>query len=710
MTLPQHFWRNTSILALVVALSGAALGLSPWGVALEENLGLDTLFRWRGARPPPPEVAIVALDREAAAELGLPNRPDQWPRRYHARLVEALSRQGAAVIVFDLLFAVARGEDDRRFSEAMARAGNVVLFERLEGGAVGDGQAWLEQRLPPLPIFANAARGLAPFPLPKIPVQVRAYWTFKAEAGDIPTIPIVALQLYAQQRWREAFSAVEGPAEEPAWQTLRRHILARHTQINPATNPAVEVLAEWAHVLDAYRGNSRYLNFYGPPRSIPTLHYSEVLNASHSMDLRGKVVFVGLSELHLQTQDDSYYTVFTRVDGVDLAGVEIAATAFANLLHGEAIEAPSPLYTLLTLIGIGVALGLLCMLLSPAWAGLALLGLAMLYAGFAYRGFVTEQQWWPLAIPLLGQLPAAYFGALAWRYADSLRARRALTQAVGYYLPADAVQTLLGGPATIAAGGRLLQGVCLCTDAQHYTDLSENLSPDELSEIINAYYATLFAPVRQRGGVISDVVGDSMLALWTNPDDRADTRAHACHAALAISSALAQQRAQRQRCALPTRMGIHCGEILLGNVGALDHFEYRALGDTVNTASRIQSLNKQLGTWILVSDAVLRGVAHMSRRPLGAFLLAGKRKPLQLYELIGEAEAQEPTINSLHEQFAEALAAFQAGHWPKAHALFHAILTRHPQDGPSRYFAMLCHQYLQQPPSEWHGVVMLQSK
>lgn len=706
MTSPQHSWRNATILALIVALLGATIGLSPWGFALEESLGLDTLFRLRGARPPPPEVAIVALDREAAADLGLPKRPDQWPRRYHAQLIDALSRQGAAVIVFDLLFAAARGEDDDLFSEAIARAGNVVLFEQLEGGAVGDGQAWLEQRLPPLPILANAARGLAPFPLPKIPVQVRAYWTFKTGAGDVPTIPIVALQLYAQQRWRDASPEVAAPAEEPAWQTLRRHILARHLQ----TRPASDVPTEWAHVFDAYRGDSRYLNFYGPPRSIPTLRYSEALNAGRSLDLHGKVVFVGLSELHLQTQDDSYYTVFSRADGVDLAGVEIAATAFANLLHGEAIEAPPPLRTLLALIGIGALLGWLCMRLSPAWAGFAPLLLASLYAWLAYRGFVTQQQWWPLAVPLLGQLPAAYLGALAWRYADSIRARRALTQAVGYYLPSDAVQTLLGGPAQIVPGGRLLQGVCLCTDAQHYTDLSENLPPGELSEVINAYYATLFAPVRQRGGVISDVVGDSMLAFWTNPDDCTDTRANACNAALAIASALAQQRIQGHHPALPTRIGIHCGEVLLGNVGALDHFEYRAVGDTVNTTSRIQSLNKQLGTWILVSDAVLHGLPKMGRRPLGAFLLAGKRKPLQLYELIGETDVHEPTINSLHKQFAEALAAFQAGQWSKARALFSATLARHPEDGPSHYFAMLCHRYLQQPPSEWHGVVTLQSK
>jgi adenylate cyclase len=706
MASPQHPWRKAAILALVIALLGPMLCLAPWGFALEESLGLDNLFRLRGERPAPPDVAIVAIDREAAAELGLPNRPEQWPRRYHAQLLDALSRQGAAVVVFDLLFATARGDDDALFAQSLARANNVVLFERLEGGAVGAGRAWLETRLPPLPLFAGAARGLAPFPLPKIPTQVRAYWTFKPGAGDVPTIPLVALHLTAQQRWPEAFPSGPTAGEGPRWQSLRSEVLARHTHEHTPLHAPTDL----ARIVDAYRGDSRYLNFYGPPRSITTLRYHAVLHNGDVLDLRGKIVFVGLSEPHLQAQDDGYVTVFSRADGVDLPGVEIAATAFANLLYGETIEPPSAQHTLLALISIGAVLGVLCMLLSPLWAGITVLTLATLYTWLAYRGFVIEQQWWPLAVPLLGQLPVAYFGALAWRYADSMKARRALTQAVGYYLPSDAVKTLLGGPANIAAGGRLLQGVCLCTDAQHYTDLSENLPPDELSDVINAYYATLFAPVRQRGGVISDVVGDSMLALWTNPADRADTRAHACHAAIDISNALAQQLAEGQRRALPTRIGLHCGEILLGNVGALDHFEYRAVGDTVNTASRIQGLNKHLGTWILASAAVLRDLSHIPTRPLGAFLLVGKRKPLHLHELLSNEHVADATAKTLYAHFATALAAFQAGNWQQARALFDAIVARHPQDGPSRYFANLCHDYLLAPPEDWRGVVTLQAK
>jgi adenylate cyclase len=182
------------------------LVLIPFTCELEENLGLDFLFKLRGERTPPSDVVVVTLDKDSATSLNLPPEPYKWPRSLHAQLVDNLSQQGAAVIAFDMIFKEPGPVDmDRRFAEAIRNAGNVVLCTQLDkdsvplGGMDGSHASSLEfERLVPLiPSLAKAAIASAPFPLPKVPVKVGQYWTFKSGAGDMPTFPVVAFQVFA---------------------------------------------------------------------------------------------------------------------------------------------------------------------------------------------------------------------------------------------------------------------------------------------------------------------------------------------------------------------------------------------------------------------------------------------------------------------------------------------------------------------------------
>ena len=154
---------------------------------------------------------------------------------------------------------------------------------------------------------------------------------------------------------------------------------------------------------------------------------------------------------------------------------------------------------------------------------------------------------------------------------------------------------------------------------------------------MNRYYAVLFEPVKRHGGLVQDVVGDSMLAVWATTEPDLSLRSRACLAALDIASAVDRFNAASGRLALPTRIGLHSGQLLLGSVGAMDHYEYRAVGDIVNTATRLEGLNKHLGTRLLVSADVLQGLEGLMSRELGAFLLAGKSRPIVVHELIARA-------------------------------------------------------------------------
>ena len=255
----------------------------------------------------------------------------------------------------------------------------------------------------------------------------------------------------------------------------------------------------------------------------------------------------------------------------------------------------------------------------------------------------------------------------------------------------------------------MVYGTCLSTDADKYTTLSEGMDPAALSELMNAYYETLFQPVRQYGGIVSDVVGDSMLAIWTSSAPETELRRKAILATLAINEAVKQPEVGNIPHHLPTRAGLHSGQILLGSIGAADHYEYRAVGDIVNTSTRIQSMNSYLGTRLLLTQQVLEGIDDFITRDIGSFVLAGKTRPLVIHELIGH---QDSAIDaSLREQqllFAEGLNAFRQGEWTRALQIFTRYHAVNKHDRVSRYYMNLCRH--QQPDADWNGAIRLDNK
>jgi adenylate cyclase len=262
----------------------------------------------------------------------------------------------------------------------------------------------------------------------------------------------------------------------------------------------------------------------------------------------------------------------------------------------------------------------------------------------------------------------------------------------------------------LSASGQQVHGIVLATDASQYTTLSERLAPAQLHQLMNEYYASLFVPIREAGGVVSDVIGDAALAIWSAGGADAEQRRQACRAALHACRAVDAFNRSHASAMLPTRMGLHCGEVVMGHVGAVDHYEYRAVGDIVNTATRIEGLNKRLGTRVLASESVVEGLGDIRCRALGRFMLAGKTRPLTLYELI---DAQDETAEAAHRDqtlFHGALQAFQAQQWREAAEGFEAFTERHPGDGPSRYYLDLCQRIDADPPQDWDGVIRVASK
>jgi adenylate cyclase len=743
------------LLGFLVGVLGLIASPFRFTLGIEENTGLGLLFKLRGARKPPSDVVVISIDRESSEHLDLRDNPDKWPRSLHARLTDVLAREGAKAISFDVHFIEPKNpRDDILFARAMGEAGNVVLTEPLKEKEVpiADESGFAEAShnivrvVPPIEIFANSAAATAPFTLPRIPFKVNRYFTFDPGAGDSPAMPVVMLQLFGMDVYEEFVRLLERanpdragklpPNRHTAIKTLgvRELILRIRGMFESDPALAEQMRKELGEdqilrkdfkkrrivksLIKMYAGpRNRYINFFGPPGTVTTIPYYQALKIRDGMlgdrkvDLQGKAVFVGLSEVLLAERKDSFYTVFSKANGTFIAGVEISATAFANLLAETPVKPIGLPAHIVLLLGWGILTGVLSRRFQIGVAAASVLGLCVLYVLAVRYRFETHNEWYPVAVPLFFQAPIAFFGAVVWNYLDANKEKQNIKSAFEHYLPKDVVDQLSKDIAHIQTGGRVVYGICLFSDAAEYTTLSEMMDPHELGKFMNRYYETMFRPVKRHGGFISGVIGDSMLALWVSARSEADLRDKACFAAVDIHKELQSYDESFEGVKLKTRIGLHCGQILLGHIGAMDFYEYTPMGDIVNTASRIESLNKFLGTTVLVSDEVFHELDGYLARDCGKFRLKGKNTPIGVHELWSRMEDSDEGQRDVCATFAGGLAAFQKGSWDEARGMFQRVTEILGEDGPSRFYASLCESYQKSPPDQpWDGVVHMEKK
>ena len=455
-----HFTRKRLIKAAVLGLVVGILGLliSPFQFAmnLEEDTGLGLLFKLRGPRKPPADVVVVSIDKQSSDKLDLNNNPDKWPRSLHARLTENLVKEGASVVAFDVHFIEPKNaEDDALFAESCQNAQNVLLCEPLvtrelptseNGGAVA-GFHNIVKIVKPFELLADSAIATAPFTLPRIPFKVNRYWTFQTGSGDSPTVPVMAFQFTTLELYDVFLQLLEKanpgqagalPPDQEAFvakklkQGMREimgifqanHGLEQKMLLELEKSRSQLGNAENYQLLKAlikmYGGpTSRYINYYGPPRTIKTIPYYQALQIrdgkyeERPMDLNGKAVFVGLSEILLADRKDSFYTVYSTADGIFVSGVEIMASVFANIRDDQPIQPIGLKANILLVLLWGILLGIACRISSMKIGALNAIGLSIFYLAAAVYMFKAKNIWYPLVIPLFFQAPLAYLGAAA---------------------------------------------------------------------------------------------------------------------------------------------------------------------------------------------------------------------------------------------------------------------------------------------------------
>lgn len=707
---PTRRWM-TALCACALALG--AMAATPWGAALESAAGLRLLFAMRGERPVAAPVSIVALRRASAERVWLqsgstgatacdamridadrpgagwsalppPSRLSTWPRCVHAQLVDALREAGARAIVFDVLFrprdAGLTGfdvaADDAALADAIRRSGNVVLAQKLEI-VEQDGDGATAELAALSPALAEAAYAAAPFPLPgSRDDEVRQAWVFLDTDPPIPTFPAMVLHglmtRFGASPWPPGMPGADATASASALRS------AATSGTGPAEAAAIVRPAAGAdatlalRAADAWTGPAlRWVNFYGGPGTVPTEGFDRVL-AREPATLRrldGRIVFVGYAE-DLQAEPiDDHRTMFTR-EGRNLHGVEIGATALANLLDGSFLRPPAAPAAAALSVTAFASLAILTVRVAPAWGALAGVALALGYGALALQAFSVRFAWWPLALPLAVALPGGWLLGVAHHYGAADRQRRRLREVFATVVPPEVVRQLGENAATLRSIRRDLTAACLATDAHQYTGLAERMRSAAVFEFLNRYYEPLFAAVAQQGGFVSDVVGDSMLAIWPHRPAAPDPRDRVAEACLRIVSGADDLMRTDPAVGLLTRIGVAWGSVTLGFVGSAGHYEYRAVGDPVNTANRLQTLAGRLGVRIAAAGDFEPGVAGYVWRDLGDFVLRGRRAPLRVMELVGRTAEVPDARRAELARFDVAMGHLRAGALaPARHAL-----------------------------------------
>jgi adenylate cyclase len=256
---------------------------------------------------------------------------------------------------------------------------------------------------------------------------------------------------------------------------------------------------------------------------------------------------------------------------------------------------------------------------------------------------------------------------------------------------------------------REVNGLCLATDIEGYTAMASQHAPQEIWGLLKSYYQVLGYPVSANKGIIANIQGDAMMALWIDSPPDVQRQA-ACLAALEIELAVERFNETSRIGRLPTRIGLHEGNMVLGSGESGGFRFYNPFGDAVNTASRIEGVNKFLGTKILASASFATSLSTIVTRPVGVFRLKGREESLALLEIVGTEADVSKAQHAKFQIFSLGLAAFGQGDWDSAVISFQNVLSTYGEDGPSRFYLKLALAYQHSPPEHWDGIVTLDEK
>jgi adenylate cyclase len=661
---------------------------------LEKRL-LDVRFKLRGPKAiESTPFQIVAVDDQSFRQL-----QEKWPfgGSLYARLIRNLNRAGARLIVFDIEFTEANArypQQDSIFARAIGDAGNVILA----GKMAYQFDNYLQQ----------------PYALPVPPLA--AFLEAGADWGIVNELP-------------------------DADDFIRRYLLYLYQGEELCGSLGLQTLAAMYHVPDCTKiqvqericrygsleiplndPQSFFINYYGPAGTFPAISFTSVLDDA-SFDLgpeydsdymemftsgangvteaavqnpfRDKVVLVGVSAAELGDGKNTPFYDY-ELTPRKTPGVEIHAHAMQTILDGSYIRRIPSFYVLLVCIFLGYLsvylLGRSRLLRGSVQA--AFLALAVFVGAF-----ILFERWhlWLDVAPSFFTLALAFTGAALSRYGMVKAEKARLRLLFSRFVPEEVIEELVCKPQLLRLGGERRRLTILFADLEGFTSIAEKCQPEELVGMLNEYMSKMTRLILDHGGIIDKYEGDLIMAEFGIPVPSEDHSTQACRAALKMQQALRNLHARWRSQGRPTprfRIGIHTGDVIVGNMGSKEVFDYTVLGDAVNLCSRLEEANKFYGTTILISQATKEALPpEVVTRELGELQVRGRSSAVMVHELLAVSETL------LDDDFKERIALFRHGvshvreeEWEEAAIYFERALEIGPDDQPSRILLERCRQ------------------
>jgi adenylate cyclase len=549
-----------------------------------ERWSLERLFELRGPLPPVTPIAIVTIDESSISELGI-----QWPfpRAMHGELIDKISAGGPLVIALDLIFDApsARGPaDDDALGAAVARAGAVVLA----AARVEDFQE-------------GYAREASNFPIP----AVRRGAAAVAPVNVIPDrdghVRRASLRFLLGGEWFDALDVA-----------LYKLIARQGVAVAPLPTSR-EIL----------------INFRGGPQTFAWVPYYRVLNGEIAPEaFRGKVVYIGPTSEILH---DLFPTAFAR--GGDMPGVEIHANVLDTYVRGDAVrEVPQWISTALAVVAALFGAYLVVRLHALR----ALLVVLLAWAVLTAVAFSTFYFWsvWMRGMAGTLALGLGYGATVIEHFIREQREKRRLSQ---FFSP-DVLQAVVRHRDGVSLGSSRRRTTVLFSDIRGFTSISEKLEPEQVAEMLSEYLTEMTEIVFRHGGTVDKYIGDCVMALYNVPFEDPNHAANAIRTGLEFQARTLEVSARweaRVGVKIRNGVGINTGEAVVGTLGSRQRLEYTAIGDTVNLAARLESITKDYGASIIISEFTYEEVKGLFlTRQLGAVTVKGKTQPVNIYAVL----------------------------------------------------------------------------
>lgn len=713
-------------LAALVSLSG--YGLTP--LDRLTPLVFDAYQRIQPRVATGAPVTIVDIDEASIAELG------QWPwsRDLVGRIVDRLGELGAASIAFDIVFpepdrtslsraadelraagasveipAAAALDNDLAFAEAIARnyvVSGIVISDETSAPLPAPKAGFSYGGSDPLTYLTVHSGGAANLPAIDAAAQGTGFFSFFPENdGIVRKLPLVAA---AQNRLYPTL----GIEALRVAQDARNFIIRSTDASGEIAGAAPAMAAVRVGALDVPTGadGEFWLYFSGLP-DLVTIPAAALLDpdrgAAYADAIGGHLILIGTSAVGLRD------IVATPTDA-SLPGVRVHAELIDQAMGATFLSRPD--WARGAEIALAVVLGFALVAVAQrgqaVWSAIAALLLLGTALAFSWFGF---SQYRLLLDPLLAAaaLAAIFLVTMPLLLLLTDREQQFVRGAFGRYLSPQLVERLGENPEALKLGGDLRDLTILFSDIRGFTGLSEKLTPDALTELLNSFLTPMTDVLLRSDATIDKYMGDAIMAFWNAPLDIADHPRKACLAALEMLASLDALNRQRGS-SLKIGIGLNTGPSCVGNLGSAQRFSYSAIGDSVNLASRVEGLTKAYGVAILVTEATRAETPDLAFLEVDLVRVVGRAEPVPVHTLLGDAaSAQTPAFQQLAAAHGRLITAYRSVDIEVAEA----ALAEARQLGAGRvddlyrlYAERLADMRLDPPAPGWDGVYTARSK